>query len=193
MDAKQANAIPVALMRQIQARNQQALGTLYDRLSPLVNAVILRILGDQAEADEVLGETFWQVWDHAASYDPTRGAVEAWVITMARSRALDRLRARQRRAPTAAIEAKDHQVPASPETLPETAALQGERSRVVATALAELPEAQRRAIDLAYYEGLTQAEIAARLGQPLGTIKTRIRLGLASLRKALEPYRGERP
>jgi RNA polymerase sigma-70 factor (ECF subfamily) len=186
------DSVGSALIRQIQGRDQQALGTLYDRLAPLVNALILRILSNEAEAEEVLAEVFWQVWNHAASYDPTRGTVEAWVITIARSRALDRLRARKRQQPElGAYASDDHNASMSGTSMPEVTVVEGERARAVGMALAALPEEQRHPIDLAYYEGLSHTEIAARLGQPLGTIKTRIRLGLNRLRKVLEPYMGE--
>ena len=182
------------LMQRLQAREPQALGVLYDQLAPLVHAVLLRILGDRTEAEEVLLETFWQVWNSAKDYDPSRGTLEAWVTTIARSRALDRLRARQKRQSGLALYAQEGRVlPTSSAPMPEAVALQGERAQAVASALEALSEEQRRPIELAYYEGLSQVEIAGRLGQPLGTIKTRIRLGLTRLRHVLEPYVGERP
>ena len=157
-----------ALMRQIQARDQQALGTLYDHLAPLIYAVVMRMLADRAEAEEVLGETFWQVWQSAKSYDASRGTLEAWIITIARNRALDRLRARKRRqAGAASYEEKDRGLPVSRTSVPEAAALQGERARAVGAALEALPDEQRLPIELAYYRGLSQAEIAAHVGQPL--------------------------
>jgi RNA polymerase sigma-70 factor (ECF subfamily) len=187
------SAQDVELIGRIQACEQEALGLLYDQLAPLVHAVILRILGDRTEAEEVLGETFWQVWNNAERYDPSRGTVAGWVLTMARSRALDALRARRRReAGVAAYGDKNLELPTSPALMPETVALQGEQARAVAAALKGLSEEQRLPIELAYYEGLSQTEIAGRLGQPLGTIKTRIRLGLLRLRNALGPYLGER-
>jgi RNA polymerase sigma-70 factor (ECF subfamily) len=179
-------------MAQIQNRQQEALGTLYDQLAPLVYAIAWRILGDRDEAEEVLGETFWQVWNGAQQYDPARGAMEAWVSSIARSRAIDLLRARKRRDAGRTHQDMEPQTAAgAPHHLPEELTLQGERERAVASALAELSEAQRRPIELAYYEGLSQAEIAGRLGQPLGTIKTRMRLGLLHLRQVLAPYWGE--
>ena len=181
-------------MQQIQARDQQALGTLYDRLAPLIHAVVVRILADRAEAEEVLVETFWQVWQHAGSFDASRGTLEGWIVTIARHRALDRLRARQRQAAsTASYGAGDRELAASRPSMPEAAALQGERARAVAAALAGLPDDQRLAIELAYYRGLSRAEIAAHVGQPVGTVKTRIRLGLTRLRTILAPYLGEHP
>jgi RNA polymerase sigma-70 factor (ECF subfamily) len=180
-------------MRRIQARDQQALAALYDQLAPLLNALLLRILTDQQEAEEILGETFWQVWSHATSYDQTRGPVEGWVLRIARNRALDRLRARQRRqAYTTLYAAEERLLPSSQPLPPEDTVLQDERARTVAAALEMLPKEQRLPIELAYYEGLSQTEIADRLVQPLGTIKTRVRLGLLRLRQALGPYLGER-
>jgi RNA polymerase sigma-70 factor (ECF subfamily) len=182
-----------ALMRRIQARDQQALGALYDHLAPLLNALLLRMLGDRQEAEEILEETFWQMWNSAASYDPLRGAVEGWAISIARSRALDRLRTRKRQeAHTALYEEEERLLPRPQIPLPEEVVLRGEQYRAVAEALEALPQEQRLPLELAYYEGLSQAEIAHRLAQPLGTIKTRVRLGLLRLRHALEPYLGER-
>jgi RNA polymerase sigma-70 factor, ECF subfamily len=180
------------LIGQIQERQQEALRTLYDQLAPLVHALALRILSDRAEAEEVLGETFWQVWNSAQSYDATRGTIEAWIFSIARSRALDRLRARKRREVGMALHDTAQQTePRGQAPIPEELTLQGERARAVATALKELSAEQRLPIELAYYEGLSQTEIAGRLGQPLGTIKTRIRLGLLRLRHVLGPYLGE--
>jgi RNA polymerase sigma-70 factor, ECF subfamily len=180
------------LIGQIQNRQQEALQALYDQLAPLVHALALRILGDQAEAEEVLGETFWQVWNSAQSYDVTRGTIEAWIFSIARSRALDRWRARKRRETGMVLHDTEQPVaPRGQASIPEELTLQGERARAVATALAGLSAEQRLPIELAYYEGLSQTEIAGRLGQPLGTIKTRIRLGLLRLRHVLEPYLGE--
>lgn len=181
-----------ALIRRIQERDQQALRLLYDRLSPLVYTLIVRIIDDSAEAEEVLAETFWQVWDGAASYDVSRGSVEGWVITLARSRAIDRLRARRRQEATRAAYESDHAAP-TPSYTPEMTALQSEQSRAVVTALNTLPAEQRLAIELAYYQGLSQAEIAQRLAEPLGTIKTRLRLGLVRLRTVLPRLLGAHP
>jgi RNA polymerase sigma-70 factor (ECF subfamily) len=182
------------LMRRIQARDQQALGALYDHLAPLLNAILMRILDDQHEAEDCLGETFLQIWHNAATYDVSRGTVEGWAISIARHRALDCLRVRKRRAGYTAQYAVEAQrrVTGSQTPPPEEAVLQGEQYRVVAEALNTLPLEQRLPIELAYYAGLSQTEIADRLAQPLGTIKTRVRLGLLRLRQALEPYLGGR-
>ena len=182
-----------ALMRRIQARDQQALGALYDHLAPVLNALLVRILGDRQEAEDILGDTFWQMWQNAASYEPSRGTVEGWAISIARSHALDRLRARKRReVQTIRYEAEERLLPRLQRPVPEEVVLQGEQARAVVEALEALPHEQRQPIELAYYEGLSQAEIADRLAQPLGTIKTRVRAGLLRLRQALAPALGER-
>ena len=181
------------LIRRIQARDQQALGVLYDHLAPCLNAMLMRMLGDRQEAEEILAETFWQVWNHAASYDPLRGAVEGWAITIGRNRALDRLRARKRREVYTAQYEEEERVHSRPQDFPpEEVVIQGERYRAVVNALESLPQEQRLPIELAYYEGLSQTEIADRLAQPLGTIKSRVRLGLLHLRQTLGAYLGER-
>lgn len=189
--AENAESARLDLIRRIRAHDQQAFGLLYDCLAPLVNAVILHMLGDPAETEEVLMETFWQVWNEAASYDPLRGTVAGWVIMLARSRTLDRLRLRRRQGTqSASYQAAQQRVLASPPSTPEATALQGERARAITAALAALPEEQRLPLELAYYRGLSHREIAQHLAQPLGTIKTRMRSGLMRLREALQPYLG---
>jgi len=179
------------LIHNLQAGDQQALGALYDRLAPVVNAVILRILGNQADAEEILEETFWHIWRDARTYDPARGTLAAWVITIARSRALDRLRVQKRQASNPVAYEEEARAALTAESLtPEDTTLQNERARAVADALRVLPLEQRLPIELAYYEGLSQSQIADRLRQPLGTVKTRVRLGFARLREALRPYGG---
>ncbi len=137
---------------------------------------------DRQEAEDVLQEAFLQVWRRAADFDESRGRVFTWLVTIARSRALDRLRALGARARLAdqAAQAPADQVGDAAED-----ALKSEQGTIVRQALTELPEEQRRALLLAYFEGLTQSEIAARLGEPLGTIKTRMRSGLIKLRELL--------
>ena len=156
--------------------DDSALAELYDRYAPLVTGLALRILHDPADAQDVLQAVFLQVWRQASRYDASRGAPEAWLCTITRTRALDQLRRRVALRERAGESPRHHT--ATPPTVEKLA---------VHRALAGLSSPQRQALELAYYEGLTQTEIATRLGEPLGTIKTRIRGGMARLRAALAP------
>lgn len=163
--------------------DEQALAFIYDRYRLILFGLVLRILHDRQEAEDVLQETFLQVWRRAGDFDATRGRVFTWLVTIARSRALDRLRALGSRTRTA-----EEVVAQSPQDQAGDAAkeaVKSEQGKIVRQALAELPEEQKRTLFLAYFEGLTQTEIAARLGDPLGTVKTRMRAGLMKLREVL--------
>lgn len=155
--------------------------TVYGRCSGRAWAVALRILGSRADAEEVLQETFLEVWRRAREFDPSRGGLETWVTTIARTRSIDR----RRSLGTVARIAEDvaHQPPpisAAPPDPSEAAVLGQDRARVAA-ALRELPPDQRTVVELAYFEGLSQREISERTGDPLGTVKTRARLALEKL------------
>ncbi len=172
--------------------DERALGLLYDRLGNVLYAVSYRIVGQQADAEEVVMEAFSQAWREAPRFDQARGSVAAWLTMMARSRALDLVRSQSRRERITDTAAREEPVagPAMSAGFPSPGAtvLDEERRRAVAAALAALSAPQREAIELAYYEGLSQSEIAERLKEPLGTIKTRMRLGMQKLREALRPY-----
>lgn len=155
-----------------------ALGTLYDRHAAAAMAVAVRILGDPAEAEDVIQNVFVRIWRQAGRYDGTRGAVAAWLLTSVRNEGIDRLRRRESRL------AATRNLPASTQVSAEAPGAGEERKRV-RDAIAALPSDQREAIELAYFEGRTQTEIAGRLGQPLGTVKTRIRLAMEKIRSAL--------
>jgi RNA polymerase sigma-70 factor (ECF subfamily) len=188
-DARARDHEWIALIGRIANGDQSALATLYDTTNRLVYGLILRVLGDMSTAEEVLLDVYTQVWRQAASYDTQRGTPLAWLTTIARSRAIDRLRSGW----------QDQQRKESLETLgdaptnaasPEEVTVASERQRFVRAALESLSPEQREVIELAYYSGLSHSEIAAKLNQPLGTVKTRTRLGMIKLREALAPMLG---
>ena len=171
-----------ALTRMAQG-DGDAVAELYDRHSRPVYSLALRILGDVTEAEDVVQEVFSQAWRQASRYNTSRGAVAAWLLMLARSRAIDRLRARRARPKGVAEHVADTIVDTG---LPvDSQVISFEQITRVRAALDELPMLQRLAIELAYFEGFTHLEIAARLEQPLGTVKTRIRLALMKLREVL--------
>lgn len=174
------------LMQRIAKSDQSALATLYDTTNRLAYGLILRVLGDASTAEEVLLDVYTQVWRQAANYDTGRGSPLAWITTIARTRAIDRLRSswqdRQRKEPLDLL--NDRETNAAN---PEQASVNSERQRFVRDALSALSPEQREVIELAYYGGLSHSEIATKLDQPLGTVKTRTRLGMMKLREALAP------
>ena len=182
MQAEPSQIPDADLLHAIARGDETALADCYDRYRLILFGLILRILHDREEAEDCLQEVFLQVWRRARDFDESRGRAFTWLVTIARSRALDRLRAsgsRLRLATEAAQVAHDEVGNAAEE------AVQSEQAAIVRGALAKLPEEQRHALLLAYFEGLTQTEIAARLGDPLGTVKTRMRSGMIKLRELL--------
>jgi RNA polymerase sigma-70 factor (ECF subfamily) len=173
-------------MRRMADGDATALGELYDRHARVLFSLAVRILRDHRDAEEIVQDVFAQAWRQAARYDTLRGVVVAWLLMMTRSRAIDRLRARRGQPPLHVDAAAMRDVADAGEPV-DLALLTADQIAQVRTALEALPEAQRTAIELAFHEGLTHAEVAERLAQPLGTIKTRIRLGLLRLRAALPP------
>jgi RNA polymerase sigma-70 factor (ECF subfamily) len=171
------------MVRRAAAGDQAALAELYDATSHLVFGLALRILGDHGEAEDAVVEVYAQAWRTAHTFDPSRGTPCSWLLTLARSRAIDMLRARKRERATDPIESAGDVQAATP--TPEEATGDAERHRFVHRAMAQLSVEQREAIELAYFSGLSHTEIAMQLGQPLGTIKTRIRLGMMRLRESL--------
>lgn len=171
----------LALIQRAMAGDETALASLYDRYSGIVYSVARRILNDDGAAEEVLQDIFYQLWRTASNFDESRGGLAGWLLVSARNRAIDRLR---RRKPS---ESFNEERPVVVKSNLESAAAQNELMEKVKGVLLALPEAQRAALELAYFEGLTHTEIAERTGQPLGTIKTRLRSALQTLRQALNP------
>ncbi|HEV8439494.1 MAG TPA: sigma-70 family RNA polymerase sigma factor [Methylomirabilota bacterium] len=180
-----SRADAVDLIARIARGDREAFSRFYDAFAGAAFGLIRRVLRDPGAAEEVLQEVFWQVWREAAQYDPGRGAPEAWLFMRAKTRAIDKLRSIRRRDKTFVMPV-DETIARAGEAPAENPGVAAEDRGLVETALAALPAAQRRVIELAFLEGLTQSEIAARLGEPLGTVKTRARLGLERLRTALK-------
>jgi RNA polymerase sigma-70 factor, ECF subfamily len=169
-----------SLIQQVVNQNRAALSALYDRYARVVYSVAYRSLNSVEESEEVVMDVFAKIWTTAASYDSTKARVDTWIFMMTRSRVLDRLRSKQRRGKvTTAITVFDTPTTTNDTSLDLEVA---ERRQVVLTALASLPAEQRQVLELAYYQGWSQREIAEHTGTALGTVKTRIRLGLEKLR-----------
>jgi len=173
-----------ALIARIAQGDREAFSRFYDAFARTTFGLIRRVLRDSGPAEEVLQEVFWQVWQDASQFDPRRGSPETWLLMRAKSRAIDRLRSIRRREKTFVMPVDESVAHAAQPWADEPAAAVEGRG-LLESALAQLPAAQRRVIELAFFEGLTQSEIAARLGEPLGTVKTRARLGLERLRGVL--------
>lgn len=182
-------------MARIDSRDPDALEVLYDRHTARLLGFARRILGEGGEAEEVLQEVFLFAWKAASAFDPARGRVLTWLLVATRSRSIDLIRSRRSRSECSArsLEGLAQRL-LSPDDL-EAASAGRQWASTCRTAVRRLPEDQRRALELAYFEGLTQPEIARATATPLGTVKTRVRLGLTKLRAHARPYaaRGELP
>lgn len=195
------NPAPPATTKQVQDRERRqeeielvaamsrgssdALAVLYDRYSPMLMALAVRVLRDPAEAEEILQEAFLQAWRQAKRYDPSRSSVVTWLVLLTRSRAIDRLRSR-RVAERTVTAVRDEQTTVHTSPTGVRDVLLQERRTRLRQELARLPEAQREVLELAFFRGLTQREIAEETGTPLGTIKTRSLLAMKKLRQALQ-------
>jgi RNA polymerase sigma-70 factor (ECF subfamily) len=174
---RQAISSDLATVTAVKARDQGAMAQLYDRYSSIVYAVALRVLGDTGAAEDVLQEVFLQLWRNPGAFDSARGSLAAWLAVITRNRAIDALRKRKTETDIEGVI-----VSVAPDL-----ASDADRTRVAAKIrglLSAMPVPQRSALEMAYFEGLTHSEIADKTGEPLGTIKTRIRAGLLALRKA---------
>ena len=186
LPAKRASA-NAALIRRMAGGDRDALAELYDNLSRPLYATARHILNDAAEAQDVVHDVFLTLWENAASFDSGRGAAFSWAVTLTRNRSIDRLRSRRRRSvllEQAAPSDLGYDQSPTGSGADDQAAL-GDQARVVRSAVADLPDEQKLALEMAFFGGLTQQEIAQRLDQPLGTVKARIRRGLLKLRDSL--------
>jgi RNA polymerase sigma-70 factor, ECF subfamily len=178
-DVRETEQVVAALRR----RDEGALAELYDRYGHTVYAVALRVTSDTGVAEEICLDAFWQLWQQVDRYDATQGSLLNWLLTMARSRAIDRVRARGARKRTLVDDPTD----VSHVRRPDEVAELSQRRTLVRQAMETLSPDQRAALSLAYYEGLSHSQIAARLEEPLGTVKTRIRQAMGVLRRTLGP------
>jgi RNA polymerase sigma-70 factor (ECF subfamily) len=173
-----------ALVQEIVGRRPEAVAELYDRYSGMLKAMAQRILHDPSDAEEILQETFLQVWNQASRYDPRRSSVSTWLVLIARSRSIDRLRSQQVKQRTATAAGRENpDIHTSPRGVGNV--LGQERRKRLREEMAKLPSEQSRVLELAFYGGMTQSEIAEQTGIPLGTVKTRTLLAMKKLRQAL--------
>lgn len=182
MQPEEAQISDVELLKAIVRQDETALADLYDRYRVILFSLLVRILNSREEAEDVLQEVFLQVWRRAADFDENRGRPFTWLVTLTRSRGIDRLRSLAARERVALAGARE---PSEEVSDAVADAYRSEQRGLVTTALAQLPDEQKRALMLAYFDGLTQSEIAEKLDAPLGTVKTRMRSGLIKLRELL--------
>jgi RNA polymerase sigma-70 factor (ECF subfamily) len=178
----------VELLRRIAGGDRAAFSDFYDQYSGLLFSIAVKVLNDAKEAEDVLQEVFMQIWNKADAYNPLLGKPVSWAVTLTRNKAIDRIRSHQRRSKL--LEQATLEAAAPPDdSLSANEKLHGkENAERIRSAVADLPAEQRRAIELAFFNGLTQDEIATKLQQPLGTIKARIRRGMLKLRERLEGF-----
>jgi RNA polymerase sigma-70 factor, ECF subfamily len=177
--------LPELVARMAQGQHD-ALAALYDETSSMLNGMLHRILERPEDAEEVLLDVYMKAWKNAAGYSEKRGSVHAWLVTMARNTAIDRIRQRRAQPRMVEFESETGIDFESPDASPEAQTATAQRRRRVQQLLNELPPEQREALMLAFFAGLTHAELAEKLGEPLGTIKSRIRMGLMRLRSLLD-------
>lgn len=183
MTAPAREGLDSALVERIMAGDEDALAALYDRYAGMLYAMLMRILKDAHAAEEVLQDLFLQLWRSAAQFDPSRGSLPAWLLVIGRNRALSRLRSRNRREVF-----PDDTEGSSIEAVPSPGNLEDDAARTqlierLRNVMATLPPEQRQALELAYFEGMTQTEIARQTGSPLGTVKSRVRAAMQSLKQ----------
>ncbi len=181
------------LMLGIQAEEPEALSQLYDRYSGILKALILRVIHNEAEADDLLQEVFMEIWNQAKNFSTKKGKPLGWMVTVARRRAIDGLRKKQAylRA-EARLQAETEQQPGAwVQNITEVEIRSGDTRLLIGRVIKSLPEAQQEAIELAFFQGMSQREIAANTNTPLGTVKTRLELGLKKIYDGLKELRDE--
>lgn len=176
----------VELLGRIASQDRAAFAEFYDRHATLMFSVAYKILNSAGEAEDVLQETFVQIWQKAGNFNPQLGKASSWVAIMVRNKAIDRIRAAQRRSRLADEAGAEFAIASEVSDTANEAIHGHDKAKLIQSAIVELPVEQRRAIELAYFSGLTQDEISKKLNEPLGTIKARIRRGLLKLRDQLE-------
>lgn len=181
------NETDLDLVRRMNAGEEIAFAEFYDRFAPALFSMVYAIVRDQKESEDVLQEAFVQMWKRTRTYDPSRSSLFTWAVMISRHKAIDRLRSRSRQSRLAEAVANEpaEQISSGPASRADSILARSEERERVRAALAQLGDAQREAIDLAFFGGLTQTQISEKLGTPLGTIKARIRRGLLALRDVL--------
>jgi RNA polymerase sigma-70 factor, ECF subfamily len=174
------------LIQRMASRDANALDAFYTRYHRLAFSLVLRIVGNREDAEDVLTDVFWQVWQQSPRYDSSRGKPVAWLLTISRTRAIDRFRStgRMQMQTTELNDQKD----LPPAATPTDPFVLSDTRQAVQEALQSLPQQQRVPLEMAYFQGMSHTEIATALGQPLGTVKDRIRTGMLHLKKRLRPY-----
>ncbi len=172
------------LARRLQRREPKAMADLYDRFGRLAYSLIYSVVKDSGVAEDLVQETFLRVWNRVGGFDPDRGALGPWLLAVARNRAIDHIRSARAKMDRNLFELDEHGTPSLYVDM-EREVLNADSARQIKTAMAKLTENQQKVIELAYYEGLSQTEMAERLGQPLGTVKTWVRTALKHLRDEL--------
>ena len=186
LDRKTADEHQTEILRRVATQDRTALAELYDQLGGVLFTTALRMLGDQPEAEEVMQDTFVQIWERAVTFDAALGTPMSWALRIARNRAIDRLRSRQRRA--RAMDEFENVLAIESPAAPAQGELHQDELAGVRSALDGLPADQRQAIELAFFRGWSHGEIAESLQQPLGTVKARIRRGMLKLKDTLQAY-----
>jgi RNA polymerase sigma-70 factor, ECF subfamily len=170
------------LVERVVARDESALAAIYDRYSGMLHAMVMRVVRDTQAAEEILQDIFFQLWNNAAKFDPERGSLPGWLLVSARNRAISRLRRFHR----VGMEELEENMVVVPYNV-ESSLAQEQMVRKVKGAIEALSDVQKEAVELAFFEGLTHTEIAERTGEPLGTVKTRLRSAIESLKKTFRP------